>query len=119
MQSTLQIKIPLLLSFIVLMILPSTLGVSFGENDRSIFIPKSQQPPQIDGRWTSKTEWADASETRIVDEKSTAYLRMKHDGIFLYVLIDFISDQGPEKSGDFALLCFDTEKQGRKYASTR
>jgi hypothetical protein len=99
------------------MIFPPTLGVSFGENDESIFIPKSQQPPQIDGKWTSKTEWLDASETKIVDEKLTAYLRMKHDGIFVYVLIDFISDQGLERSGDFAVVCLDTLDNGGEVPS--
>jgi hypothetical protein len=109
MSLTLQVKIPLFLTIIPLMIFPPTLGISFGENDEPIFIPKSQQPPQIDGKWTSKTEWLDASETKIADEKLTAYLRMKHDGIFVYVLIDFISDRGLEKSGDFAVVCFDTK----------
>jgi len=117
MSQTSQVKIPLFLALIVLMILPSSLWISFGENDESIFIQKSQQPAQIDGKWTSKTEWVDASETKIADEKLTAYLRMKHDEIFIYVLIDFISDRGLERSGDFAVVCLDTLNNGGEVPS--
>ncbi|MFQ5969316.1 MAG: hypothetical protein ACE5J2_02320 [Nitrososphaerales archaeon] len=84
------------------------------EQEPQSIIPKGEKLLEIDGRWSSKTEWIDASETKIKDKELTAYLRTKHDGVFVYILFDFISDQGLEKSGDFAVACFDTKSNGGK-----
>ena len=78
---------------------------------RSITIPTSEKGVEIDGRWTTQTEWADASETKIED-KDLVYLRTKHDKVFLYILLDFISDDGLDKSSDVGVVCFDTESDG-------
>ena len=78
---------------------------------RSITIPTSEKGVNIDGRWTTQTEWIDASETKIED-KELAYLRAKHDKVFLYIMLDFISDDGLEKSSDVGVVCFDTESDG-------
>jgi len=101
------LKLALLSFLVILMLLPLTLDSSFGKSD-DIIVIKSPMPAQIDGAWSTKTEWTDASETKIVENQLTAYLRAKHDETFLYILVDFISDQGLERSGDLAAVCFDT-----------
>ncbi|MGH9921918.1 MAG: hypothetical protein ACRD38_04120 [Nitrososphaerales archaeon] len=75
----------------------------------SLIIPESHESVEIDGIWTSKTEWTDASELKINDKELSAYIRAKHNQAYIYVLIDFLSDHGLEASGDFAVVCFDTK----------
>ena len=75
----------------------------------SLIIPKSHEDVEIDGLWTTKTEWIDSSELKINDNELSAYVRAKHNQVFVYLLIDFLSDHGLEASGDFALICFDTQ----------
>ena len=103
------VKVTLLLSFVILMLVPSTLGLSFGKSDEMLIIPKSTKPAQIDGMWSTKTEWTDASETKFLEKGLTAYFRAKYDERFVYILIDFVSDQSLERSGDWAVVCFDTK----------
>jgi len=97
------------------MLVPSTLGASFGKSDELLIIPKSTKPVQIDGMWSTKTEWTDASETVIAENSLTAYLRAKYDERFVYILVDFVSDQGLDKSGDLAVTCFDTRSNGDNF----
>ena len=103
------VKVTQLLSFVILMLVPSTLGSSFGKSNEMLVIPEAIKATQIDGMWSTKTEWTDASETKIVENRLTAYLRAKYDERFVYILIDFISDQSLERSGDWAVVCFDTK----------
>jgi len=91
------------------MLTPSALGPSFGTNEEVLVISKAANPVQIDGVWSTETEWLDASETKIVADGLTAYLRVKYDERFLYILIDFVSDQGLDRSRDLAVACFDTK----------
>gem|GEM_PF-3266946 len=84
----------------------------------SLVIPESHEGVEIDGLWTTKTEWADASELKIDGKELSAYVRAKHNQAYVYLLIDFISDQGLEASGDFAVVCFDTQKNAGNAALT-
>ena len=104
-------KVVLLFSFPILALLPSTLVTSIAQNDE-IVVPKATRPADIDGMWSTRTEWTDASETVIMQNNLTAYLRAKYDETFVYILIDFISDQGLERSSDLAIVCFDTKNNG-------
>ncbi len=94
------------------MLVSPTLGLSFGKGDE-IIVPKSTIPVQLDGIWSTKTEWTDASETKIVENGLTAYLRAKYDAKFLYVLIDFVSDQ-TLLTGNWGVVCFDTKADSGK-----
>jgi hypothetical protein len=102
------LKLTVLLSFAVLLLIPLKAGVSFGINDEMLVVPKSEKPAEINGNWSTKTEWTDASEIKVQNEELTAYIRAKHDGVFVYLLVDFLSDYGLDVSGDFAIICFDT-----------
>ena len=101
-------KTALSLSIVFLAPLTATLDVSSIKDDESILVPQGK-PMTLDGRWPIKTEWLDSSETKIENEGMTAYFRIKHDNLFVYVLIDFISDYGLERSRDLGAVCFDTK----------
>jgi len=47
--------------------------------------------PNIDGLW-SANEWDDATEYNITGSGGTSYVRVKHDGTYLYILIDSVWD---------------------------
>jgi len=106
------IKVMPLLSLMFLILVPSALGSSFGKGDE-IIVTKSTIPVQLDGIWSTKTEWADASEAKIVENGLTAYLKAKYDERFLYVLIDFVSDM-TLNTGNWGVVCFDTRNDGGK-----
>lgn len=78
----------------------------------TINVPYSTNVPTIDGAWTTPTEWQVASENVISNENNwTAYLRIEHNGTYLFVLIDFISDQSNSSSNN-AWIYFDTKDDG-------
>lgn len=63
----------------------------------------------IDGKWTEKNEWRDASEFSYERGKNVfGYFLIKDDGEFLYVMIDFVSDRTIDDQ-DMGRLRFDTE----------
>ncbi|HXG73982.1 MAG TPA: hypothetical protein VNK44_04095 [Candidatus Nitrosotenuis sp.] len=63
------------------------------EQNGVIMTPFTEQPPTIDGRWTTSTEWNDASETLITSGSDQIYLRVKPDRDFVYVMVDVITAQ--------------------------
>lgn len=83
--------------------------IQSAEGSLSLIIPESRESVEVDGLWTTKTEWTDSSELKISDEELSAYVRAKHNQAYVYLLIDFLSDHGLEASGDFAVVCFDTK----------
>ncbi|MCZ2845689.1 MAG: hypothetical protein O2U61_04225 [Candidatus Bathyarchaeota archaeon] len=63
----------------------------------------------IDGKWTAKNEWSDASEFSYERGKNVlGYFLIKDDEEFLYVMIDFVSDRTIDDK-DMGRLRFDTE----------
>lgn len=63
----------------------------------------------IDGKWTEKNEWSDASEFSYERGKNVlGYFLIKDDEEFLYVMIDFVSDRTIDDQ-DMGRLRFDTE----------
>jgi len=99
--------------FLVLMMLASAIllynPLQSEQESISVIIPQSYEGAEIDGLWTTKTEWTDSSELEINDKDLSAYVRAKHNQAYVYLLIDFVSDHGLEASGDFAVVCFDTQ----------
>jgi hypothetical protein len=72
------------------------------------------QPVTIDGKWTTKTEWNDTAETKLLVGSGAleGYFRIKHDSSWLYVLVDVPGDTQVEYSvakdhGDYAQIFFD------------
>jgi len=74
--------------------------------------PYSSNIPNIDGQWSTPTEWTDASETRVEDDFGwRAYFRLKHNQTHIFVLLDFITDQS-ESANDLGGVCIDTLDEG-------
>lgn len=77
-----------------------------------LYVPYSENMPAIDGKWTAATEWTDAVETRAEASNGWAfYLRLKHNGTHLFVLLDVVSDK-TESTHDFGGIFFDAKDDG-------
>lgn len=69
----------------------------------------------FDGKWTHTNEWKRSSEDRLrYDDGTRIQLRTAHQGNFIYVFIDAISDVHIDKGADRALVCFDTKNDKTK-----
>lgn len=84
----------LISSSIILLLFPL---VAYSKSNETFAMPSITNPVGLDGRWSTRAEWADASEAKIVHDGQTAYLRAKHDERFVYVMIDYVSDKGLER----------------------
>lgn len=61
----------------------------------SVQVTRLVNPVTIDGKWTTPDEWSDTYRVPMYllqGPQSTAYMRLKHDADYLYILADFISD---------------------------
>jgi len=69
--------------------------------------------PVIDGKWTTPTEWTDATEIKVENASTgqTLYIRVKCNGTFIYVLLDFVTDY-TQSTYDYGGICFDTKDDG-------
>jgi len=97
---------------VAVLIVSSVASISVGSRE-SIICPKLVNAVTIDGKWTSSDEWSDASEFsfEFLKGPSTAYLKLKHNGDALYVLIDYVSDISTE-AGDSGFVGIDTKNDG-------
>lgn len=89
-----------------------------------IVAPRLTNIVVLDGKWTTPGEWTDAWESPmeyngygIRPNNGTAYIRVKHDVSYLYVLIDYVSDTTPRSSPlsgywEGATVYFDPERNG-------
>lgn len=89
-----------------------------------ILAPSSTNAVTIDGKWTTPDEWNDAVEVPMEyspwgdhNANGTTYLKVKHDGSYLYVLVDYVSDTTPYSPGigywwEGVSVCFDPERNG-------
>ena len=79
--------------------------VSVAHYSPDIVCPKLTQPVTLDGKWTTPDEWSDAAVVPMeynpeaalqqCPNNGTAYLLVKHDSHYLYVMVDYISDTTP------------------------
>jgi hypothetical protein len=86
----------------------------------SINVPYSANAPILDSQWTTSTEWTDSSEYKLSNQGSTAYIRAKQNSSFLFILVDFVSDQTGSASDsistfDYCGLFFDVSNDGGLY----
>ena len=62
----------------------------------------------FDGRWTHETEWKRSSlNTFTYDDGTTIQLRTAHQGNFIYVFVDAVSDTHLDKRMDRTIVCLD------------
>jgi hypothetical protein len=64
----------------------------------------------FDGKWTHETEWkASSLDTYRYEDDTQIILRSAHQGDFVYIFLDSISDNYPDTMSDYAIICFDTK----------
>ena len=100
------------LKIVFSVILLSIFSWGFAFGDEPILITKSVYMDKIDfdGRWSFQTEWKKSSlNTLTYDDGMTIYLRTAHQGEFIYVFVDPVSDIHLDKHSDRALICFSGE----------
>jgi hypothetical protein len=86
----------------------------------SINVPHSTNAANIDGQWTISSEWTDASEFKLFTGDSNAYFRSKENSSYLFLLVDFVSDQTGSLSDsiatfDYCGFFFDVANDGGFY----
>ncbi len=73
----------------------------------------------FDGKWTNPYEWKKSSYNKLeFDDDARIHLRTAHQGNFIYIQIDFESDQNIDKGYDSAIVCFDTENDKTIFPQT-
>lgn len=84
--------------------------IVFAQSDR-ILITLSDTMDQInfDGKWSFFTEWKRSSQDLFDD--GNIVLRTAHQGDFIYVFIDNLSDITIDKKLDYAIICFDGKSE--------
>lgn len=64
----------------------------------------------FDGKWTNELEWkASSLNTYTYDDNTEVVLRSAHQGDFVYIFIDPITDYSLDEQNDYAIICFDTK----------
>jgi len=87
-----------MLTSLLLAVILSSVLVSASLARDSLAVPGLVNPVTIDGRWTTPDEWSDTQRVPMYvaeGPESTAFLRVKCDDQYLYVLVDFVSDTTP------------------------
>jgi hypothetical protein len=75
--------------------------------------PVENVNPEIDGSWTSPSEWSKASETLAnYTDGTRMVIRGMHDGDFVYVMLEMPDDYVVDGHG---AICFDTLADGGTY----
>ena len=85
---------------------------------KSILITKSNSMREInfDGKWTFYSEWKQTSWNPIKsDENIVFHLRTAHQGNFIYILIDVVSDTNTNIGSDKATVCIDSKNNKSKF----
>jgi hypothetical protein len=72
----------------------------------------------LDGKWTFPTEWKQTSLNEYVydDGKTVIILRSAHQGDFVYIFLDAITDYHIDKQLDSATICFDLNNDKTEHA---
>ena len=74
-----------------------------------ISISSSLDKVVFDGKWTDPLEWKQSSYNKLYyEDNSLIHLRTAHQDNFIYVQLNFESDQIIDKGSDNAMICFDT-----------
>jgi hypothetical protein len=64
----------------------------------------------FDGKWTQEFEWkASSLNTYHYENDTEIILRSAHQGDFVYIFLDPITDYHPDDITDYAIVCFDTK----------
>ena len=97
-----------LLSLMVLMIAISQSSAKAENEPVMITVSNDRENIIFDGKWSNLSEWKQSSLDELnFDNQNQIILRTAHQGDFIYVFIDAISDFNLDKGADKAIVCFD------------
>ena len=112
-------KFYFILIFIFLSLSPNQIyGIDEIDSEKNILITKSNSMKEInfDGKWTFYSEWKQTSWNPIMsDENIVFHLRTAHQGDFIYILIDAISDTTANIESDKAIVCIDSKNNKSEF----
>ncbi len=97
-----------LFTFFLIIILPMP-----SVSAQSIPITQSSSMDKVifDGKWTFPQEWKQSSYDEIQTESEIIPLRTAHQGNFIYILIDVVTDNTIDNNEDSTLVCFDAKNE--------
>ena len=106
-----------ILIVIFLSLLPNQIyGIEIDHENILITKSNSMEAINFDGKWTFYNEWKQTSWDPIrSDENIVFHLRTAHQGNFIYVLIDAISDTTANIGLDKATVCIDSANNKSKF----
>lgn len=102
----------LALKEILVFVISLSLGFSSAYGDEAIPITYSgtREHVQFDGKWTFEYEWKESSLNQYsYEDEKLVILRSAHQGNFVYILLDAVSDESLNLGLDKAAVCFDTK----------
>ena len=111
-------KFYFVLIIIFLSLLPNQIYGIEKIDEKDILITKSSSMEEInfDGKWTFYKEWKQTSWNPIKsDENIVFHLRTAHQGNFIYILIDNISDTNTNIGLDKATVCIDSKNNKSEF----
>ncbi len=85
-------------TIVIIALIFSMLIPSYALKENGVIeMPFTENPPAIDGMWTTADEWNDASVTSVgTDPSKVFYIIAKHDRDDIYLMLDFINVQSRE-----------------------
>jgi len=96
----------LIVSIAVIFLIPNALAyepIMITISDQMLYL-------DLDGRWTHPTEWKKSSLNEFTyDDQTKIILRTAHQGDFVYVFLDALSDRTLDRNSDRAIICFDSQ----------
>jgi len=101
-------KIILIIFAALVLNLSGSFSVVFAQSI-PITISESMENVVFDGKWTFYSEWKASSLVEFQNNNGSAYIRSAHQGNFIYVMLDVVSDSTIDTNQDFAMICFDTQ----------
>jgi len=111
----------LALKEMLVFVISLSLGLSSAYGNEAIPITYSgtREHVQFDGKWTFEYEWKESSLNQYsYEDKSLIVLRSAHQGNFVYILLDAVSDESLDLNSDRAIVCFDTKNDKNIIASS-
>ena len=96
--------------FVVLIL--SGFAPAFAYEPIPITVSGSMNNIIFDGKWSFEYEWkASSLDTYSYDDGTQIILRSAHQGDFVYIFLDAITDLHLDTFDDYAVICFDTKNE--------
>lgn len=94
----------------IFLLIFSGFGIAYAFEPIPITVTGTADKIIFDGKWSFEFEWkASSLNTYSYDDGATVILRSSHQGDFVYILLDSITDYHLDTMDDYAIVCFDTQ----------